>query len=76
MKNPYPINLTTTEEIRKLGWIAEARDKDGHLISTRAWVNDATTNENLQGLGEFITEYETDCTVSVFTDLLTAKLAA
>lgn len=76
MKNPFPVNLTTTAEVREQGWVAEARDKDGHLISTRAWLSMMTTNANLKGLGEFISEYETDCTVSVFADLVTAKLAA
>lgn len=36
MKDPKPINLLTTAEVRELGWRAEARDDDGHLISTHA----------------------------------------
>ena len=76
MKNPSPVHLTSTEEVRSRGWIAEARDADGHLISMQAWLDICTTNENLKTLGEFITEYETDTTVSVFHDLLAAKLAA
>lgn len=74
MKNPNPVNLTTTAEVRKLGWIAEARDKDGHLASTQAWLDVAPTNENLKMLGEFIADYETDRTVTVFADLLAQKL--
>ena len=34
MKDPMPINLTTSEEIRALGWQAESRDADGHLLAT------------------------------------------
>lgn len=36
MKNPNPVNLQTSEEIRKQGWQAESRDADGHLISCHA----------------------------------------
>jgi sulfur-carrier protein len=36
MKNPMPINLMTSEEVRAAGWQAEARDADGHLISMHA----------------------------------------
>lgn len=75
MKNPSPINLTTTSEVRLQGWVAEARDADGHLVSTQAWVGVCSTNENLKMLGEFINDYETDRTVSVFTDILAEKLS-
>ncbi|GAA6196655.1 hypothetical protein NBRC116598_20990 [Pseudophaeobacter arcticus] len=74
MQNPNPVNLTTTAEIRRLGWIAEARDEDGHLASTQAWLDAAPTNENFRMLGEFIAEYETNRTVTVVTDLLAEKL--
>ncbi|AFO91560.1 hypothetical protein [Phaeobacter inhibens] len=76
MQDPKPINLTTTAEIRARGWVAEARDADGHLVSTQAWLEVCSTNENLKMLGEFIAEYETDRTVSVFPDVIAAKLAA
>lgn len=33
MEKPNPINLTTDDEFRKLGWAAVARDKDGHAIT-------------------------------------------
>lgn len=33
MQNPNPVNLQTSEEVRALGWSAESRDQDGHLIS-------------------------------------------
>lgn len=36
MKDPWPIHLTTTDEVQAQGWAAEARDEDGHLISTHA----------------------------------------
>lgn len=36
MKDPWPIHLTTTEEIKAQGWAAESRDSDGHLLSTTA----------------------------------------
>lgn len=75
MKDPMPINLTTTAEVRAQGWVVEARDADGHLVSTQAWLDVCSTNENLKMLGEFISEYETDRTVSVFTDLIAAKLS-
>ncbi|MET0438267.1 MAG: hypothetical protein ABW043_12325 [Devosia sp.] len=31
-----PINLQTPEKTRELGWQAEARDSDGHLVSCHA----------------------------------------
>lgn len=36
MENPAKVNLMTTAEVRALGWAAEARDADGHLVSTHA----------------------------------------
>lgn len=36
MKDPYPINLSTSADVRRAGWQAESRDSDGHLISTHA----------------------------------------
>jgi sulfur-carrier protein len=32
MKNPMPVNLSTSDEVRAQGWAAESRDADGHLI--------------------------------------------
>lgn len=76
MKDPKPIHLTTTEEVRAQGWIAEARDDDGHLVSTLAWLDiPQAANENLQAIGEFITDYQTDRTVTVFTDVVAEKLS-
>ncbi len=34
MNKPFPINLMTPAEVRALGWAAESRDADGHLVST------------------------------------------
>lgn len=34
MQSPNPVNLTPPDEIRALGWQAEARDADGHLTRT------------------------------------------
>lgn len=34
MKNPNPVNLQASAEIRKAGWQAECRDADGHLCRT------------------------------------------
>jgi molybdopterin synthase sulfur carrier subunit len=34
VKNPKPANLLTTDAIRGAGWAAEARDDDGHLMTT------------------------------------------
>ena len=31
MRNPNPVNLQTSAEIRAAGWQAETRDADGHL---------------------------------------------
>ena len=76
MKDPRPVHLTTTEEVRAQGWIAEARDDDGHLMSCRSWASQLSANQNLQGLGEFISEYEEDATVTVFADVVAAKLTA
>lgn len=36
MKNPSPIHLMTTQEVRSLGWAAEGRDDDGHLVTQHA----------------------------------------
>ena len=42
MRAPNPINLQTPQEVRAAGWAAEARDKDGHLVTVRARLgNDA-----------------------------------
>jgi len=71
MKHPMPINLMTTHEVEEQGWVAEARDMDGHLISTLAFRGDIPINENLRSLGEFIADYEDDgCVVQVFTGRL------
>lgn len=75
MKNPAPINLILTDKVRALGWVAEARDSDHHLCATLAWQDDATTNENLKEIGEFIARYEPDRTVTVFCDVIARKTA-
>lgn len=51
MKDPKPINLKTTEEIREAGWQAESRDADGHLIGMHApiYADD-------EGIAEWIVE--------------------
>lgn len=36
MRNPNPVNLMTSEEVRSRGWQAETRDADGHLIRMHA----------------------------------------
>jgi molybdopterin synthase sulfur carrier subunit len=36
VKNPKHANLLTTDAIREAGWRAEARDNDGHLMTTHA----------------------------------------
>jgi hypothetical protein len=33
MQNPVPAHLVTRDAVRANGWLAEARDDDGHLIS-------------------------------------------
>lgn len=75
MKNPNPINLMTTKEVQDLGWAAEARDRDGHLISTVGFLDDVPINENLKSLGEFIAECEAEGhVVQVFSERLVASL--
>jgi hypothetical protein len=54
--------------------VAEARDSDHHLCATLAWQDDATTNENLKEIGEFIARYEPDRTVTVFCDVIAQKI--
>ncbi|WP_147127830.1 hypothetical protein [Shimia ponticola] len=75
MQNPSAIHLTTTAEVKEQGWIAEARDSDGHLVSTLAWVDTETKNEGLQAIGDFISDWTPDMTVNVFKDRLILKLA-
>ena len=36
MRDPNPINLQTSDEVRKAGWQAESRDADGHLTRVHA----------------------------------------
>ena len=36
MKDPMPVNLMTSEEVRASGWQAESRDADGHLLAMHA----------------------------------------
>jgi len=48
MENPNPINLTTDDYWRSLGWPALARDADGHLMSTCSIDHDATFNDWLR----------------------------
>jgi len=40
MKDPMPINLMTSEEVRATGWQAESRDADGHLIGLYSQFDD------------------------------------
>lgn len=61
MKDPYPINLMTRDEVRKLGWAGEARDQDGHLISTTA------LDQHDTDINRWILEMtERGCTVTFF----------
>ena len=36
MKDPMPINLMPSKDVRASGWQAESRDADGHLLATNA----------------------------------------
>ena len=74
MKDPSPVHLTPTSEIEARGWAAEARDCDGHLMSMVAWLDQDTINENIVRLAEFISEYEPEYTVQVFTGNVGSKL--
>lgn len=40
MENPRTVNLMTPAESRALGWQAESRDADGHLVSQHAPFDD------------------------------------
>lgn len=73
MENPGAIHLTPTQEVEAKGWAAEARDKDGHLVSTTAWLDGASVNDNLKSLGQFIDEYDgkNGTTVQVFAANIT-----
>lgn len=51
MKNPFPVNLQTSAEVRQQGWQAESRDADGHLISCHAPIE-----ADDQGIVEWIVE--------------------
>lgn len=53
MKDPMPVNLTTSEEMQARCWAAEARDSDGHLISCHVEVEDGD---------EYIAEWINECT--------------
>ncbi|GEM_PF-2291895 len=68
MQNPNPVNLTTPQEVRSLGWAAEARDKDGHLLSMQEWNDQTTPHQNAVSLADFVTEYATDCTITIFPE--------
>lgn len=68
MRNPNPVNMIDQDKVRSLGWAAEARDKDGHLISTQAWLAQMPPHERAVSLAEFITEYATDCQITIFPE--------
>jgi hypothetical protein len=40
MKNPYPVHLQTSAEVRAVGWGAESRDDDRHLCTTHVKFDD------------------------------------
>ena len=50
MKNPFPVNTQTPEEVRAAGWQAESRDNDGHLCTTHAQF------ESAREMREYISE--------------------
>lgn len=51
MKNPFPVNLQTSAEVRQQGWQAESRDAHGHLISCHAPIE-----ADDQGIAEWFVE--------------------
>lgn len=51
MKNPNPVNLQSSAEVRERGWQAESRDTDGHLISCHAPIE-----ADDRGIAEWIVE--------------------
>jgi len=61
MKNPSPINLKSSSEVRAEGWQAEARDADGHLCSTHAPFE--TVSEMAEYVSEELARW---CTVTVW----------
>lgn len=74
MKDPKPINLMTPDEVRARGWVAEARDVDGHLLSMQGWLDICDKTENANMLGEFIAEYSTDCDITIFPENMTSEV--
>jgi hypothetical protein len=54
MRDPKPIHLSTPDEVRAGGWLAEARDSDGHLITT---ISPEASDESL---GEWLRECTRD----------------
>ena len=47
MKDPYPVNLATDDELRERGWYAVSRDSDGHVMTTHVPADDAEISEYL-----------------------------
>jgi len=70
MKDPWPVHLTTPEENRANGWLAEARDADGHLIST---ISPRGSDESF---GMWCREYMPDHTITFFPENLNRRAAA
>lgn len=60
MQNPQPVNITSDDHWRELGWPCVARDKDGHVVTMYA-VDDFDD----EGFREFLAEcYCDDLTVT------------
>jgi hypothetical protein len=54
MKSPNVVNLWTSEKVRSLGWGAEARDADGHLMNTH--IPFSSDDERNRYIGESLAE--------------------
>jgi hypothetical protein len=71
MKNPAPINLITTAQVKAAGWSAESRDADGHLLTTHAPFE--TQGEMLDYVLEETTR---GMTVTIFPDPIRRTVSA
>jgi molybdopterin synthase sulfur carrier subunit len=68
MINPKPVHLQTPDEVRAQGWLAEARDGDGHLMTVISPEADDAS------LGQFMRECTADgMTVTAFPQGSTSK---
>jgi hypothetical protein len=67
MKNPSPINLSDDDYFASLGWVAVARDADGHAVSCHApFESEAERRRYL------VSEAKRGCTVTMLKPVTSA----